>query len=465
MKRIRNVILCAILLTLAACSPQAIISFKSSEKVPEGHIAYVDYFLPKSVLKIKVPIVKSNFEPGLYQQLKSQNEKKIIDELSKLYGWKNEKDTLTTFGLGKKIQFIPLTEPDPNKHNTLAFKNKKVLTQSSKLNLTKDGIIASGEFAQENKTFEYVTKSVELGASIISKFYTLGDELPEDFTNIDNPSKSYSRILHLMKELKDLVEGRNDMIVQNANGVSKDVIEYRMKYIDKRLGEIKAEIMGQNKKTTYWLSLLYEPNKNKEEIDLIKIAKDKGIIVPNGIAVLNGVIDTTISKSEKDILSLSIVANQISLNVKETNQYKTASVSSSFMRYNIPAKYSLQLLLDGKPLKSFKNSEDKKGTDIYTMYFPQKGIEGVLPTDFKESSIVYYEDIGAIKSISFSKEATVNTSAVQAIYAAADSVISLKDARQAYLDDKNSDDEDDDTEETEETVIRIIFDGDLPTNE
>jgi hypothetical protein len=451
-----------ITLFVFGCNNSSVISYKSDTSAPENHVRFVDYCLPKSVLKIKVPIVKSTMKKGLIDSLTATERTSALKYFSINYGWKEVK-TPKAFSLGKKIQFIPLTEPDMNKCYSLAYKNKKTLSQNLGLSLTKDGIISSGEFAQENKTFEYVSKAIELSATITSKLYALGGD--EDMVDMEDigDSNAAKRIKVLRSELKKLKEAKNNMIIQRSAGSVKDVLEYRMSFIDKRIAAIKSEVMGYHKKTTYWLSFLYEPAEVGDVQKKIILVLDNvnGLSIPRNplfdLSYINQ--GSTISKAKK----LEIRAAKLNSVPVQSTTVNGSKESEAFLFYNVPAKYSIQLFYDGKPLKSFKSSEDKKGNDIYTMYFPQRGVVNSLPADFKESSITYYEDIGAIKTVKFKREATLTSERLGMAAAAADSLRVLRDARKAFLEAKNSDESEDETEEVEETIIRLIIeDGDIP---
>lgn len=450
-----------------SCKP-TIIAYEASQPKSEKFTNYLSYYLPKSYLKVKVPIEKNEIKEGLIHKLEKPLKEQITKFFVLNFGW----DTIKIeekFSLGKQIQFIPLTVPDTNKHYTIAFKNAETLAQTLNLKLNEEGIISSGEFAQENKTFEFVSKGLELGATLAGNFFSLGVGEPGElvFGFTDN-SDEFKRIEILTEELVKIIRNRSDIITQNSAGISKEAIEYRVTQIDQRIAAIKKEIMGSEKTTIHWASFIYEPKTKTETVTILELDHENGITIPNAEEknVLSYINNSTPSNAKK----LSIMATSYSPNFqqpdstlnKKSNEKPTKT--NGFLRYNKPPKYTLQLLWDGKPLKTFKDSEYKKGVDVFTMFFPQNGSIEVLPGNFKDANIIFYDDIGGIKEIKFAKKNNLDATIIQSSFAAADSLISLRKTVKEYNSKDETDNEE--TEEAEETIIRLIIeDGDIPQSE
>jgi len=465
MKELSKILFSFLLIFLiSGCKQVSIISYDTSNVKPEGYTELINYYLPKSILKIKVPIQKKVSEKGLIHLMDDGETKNdLIKCFEENLNWKFVAANTEAFSLGDKIEFIPLTEPDSEKHYTIAFKNAKVLSQSLNIKLSKDGVIASGEFAQENKTFEFVSKGLEMGASLAGSFFGLGGGTVgksyscSSFT--DNSDES-AKIQSLLLEMNDISNSKAQLVTVQASGVSVEALKFRLEMMDKRIKEIEKIIMGKQKVTTYWLSFLYEPK--KEEIVLLELDTLSGINIPNSKQDLSFINDNVVSSGKK----LKIIAKTGSIFPADHAEFSQAMDSDQsngdiekfgFLRYNLPRKYTLQLLWDDKPLKSFANSEDKKGLDQYSMYFPQNGGVGILPNNFKDANIIYYEDIGAIKEIKLSKVATLDAKTIGTSFAAADSIVSLRSTIIAYNKAKKAESNtEDETEETQETVIRLI---------
>lgn len=177
----------------------------NSVEANEEYQDFISYYLPKTVLKIKIPVERSIYENGgLIEKVESENTN-YAEEFRNFfyanYGWKPLEKNKDIFSIGEKIQFIPITLPDKNKNFTLSFTKSRAVAQSTGITLNKDGIITSGEFAQENKTFEYVTKGVELLASSAAAFYPLSkssDSTP-NLAQIQRKAREYR---HLLKNWK-----------------------------------------------------------------------------------------------------------------------------------------------------------------------------------------------------------------------------------------------------------------------
>lgn len=96
--------------------------------------------------------------------------------------------------------------------------------------------------------------------------------------------------------------------------------------------------------------------------------------------------------------------------------------------YIFTANYALALLGNRGQLKSYKKEEGRKSAESYTMYFSQFGEVGVIPDSFKESSVVYCKDAGALKEIKYSGEASRTKEAAESVCATADSLRALREA-------------------------------------
>lgn len=142
-------------------------------------------------------------------------------------------------------------------------------------------------------------------------------------------------------------------------------------------------------------------------------------------------------------------------NQKDKSIKPDGETLNNYLFYNIPARYSIQIFYDNKPIKTKSKGSAKTSNESLIVFFPQLGEVSALPSKFKELSIVFYEDIGAIKEIKFSKKASADSDKVQMAYASADSLISL---RQKYIESKEEDtEEEEESEEADEQVIRLII--------
>jgi Domain of unknown function (DUF4831) len=426
----------------------------SNEPTPTNAKELVTYYLPKTLLKIKIPIERNSIEPGLVDSLKGNELNLIYKLLYENYGWKKVELT-EKFSLGEKIQFVPITVADPKKQFTISYKKSKSIEQSLGLTLGKEGIISSGEFAQSDKTYEYVTKGVEMLASTVAKFYSLGGGSNIKSNMPINSNIYYKRIEKLLNELEDLAATKILLIKNPTGGVSSsEPIKFRLELIDNRIKMIKEEIMGKIKTTVINLSLIYEPG-TKTELTLIKIDPTNGYEIPEGISPSSLPEGSIKIKPGSTIKELKILPTLIQAIPKPKKEFTTStSYTEHFLVYNVPAKYSIELLLNDKKLKSYTSASDEKGTEEYEIWFPQKGHMEALPYGFKELKVTFFEDIGAIKELKYMKGANLDARSISSGITALDSLVSL---RSKYKESKKEEPVEE-KEETKEQVIRLIID-------
>lgn len=427
--------------------------------VADGDTRYlVSYYLPKTILKIKIPVEKAERKTGLIDKLNSKEKKELLDKIYEKYGWEALKSQDEVYSIGEKIHLVPLAIPDKNKHFTITYSGKKALANSSGIILTKDGLISSGEFAQEDKTFEYVTKGVELLASSASLLMGLGtpDSERKPLFEGSDLSKEQKRISNLLEELDNLTAVKADLLKNQTSAVSTvDPLKYRLELIDKRLLEIKHEILGYDKKTIYNISLLYDPGKTGI-ITLLEVDGKSGIRIPKMAGKdpqQNLLKDILVDKETKTFKSLNLIVSPIYEIGQPRKKFESsAKAGKHFLVYNIPTKYTIQITFDGKALKSFASSDDPKGLEQYEVYFPQKGSMAALPYDFKDMKVVFFDDIGAIKELRSSKEAILTAANVSSSFAAVDSILSFRNKIK-----ESKKEEEPATEEVKEQVIRLII--------
>ncbi len=454
-------VVCAMIVLMLSCRTGLRVQ-DSTVAATEEYQNFISYYLPKTELKIRIPIEKTELKKGLIDKLQDPEKTEITAVLFQRYGWELLKTDEDTYSLGEKIHFIPMTVPDPKKHFTIAYKKARSLGQTSGLTFNKDGIISSGEFSQEDKTYEYVTKGVELLASSAGKLFGLGKSVIDPAV-ITGTSIEAKRIETLMKELDDLADAKSSLIKSPTAGVATtDPTKYRLELIDKRISRIKQEIFGHYKKTIINISLIYEPGAIIGNIPLLQIDPKNGFVIP-GLndndpitSTLNGWVANSQVTAAYKVLTL-FVEKSYEPAIPKNNFVNSKNFGQHFLVYNIPAKYNVQLRFDGKPLKSFANPDDEKGSDLFEIYFPQKGSMAALPYDFKDMKIVFYEDIGAIKEIKYNKAVALDATGVAMGVAALDSIISL---RTKIKESKKEDPVEDDTEEVKEQVIRLIIQKD-----
>ncbi|MBS9462883.1 DUF4831 family protein [Flagellimonas sp. 389] len=454
---------------LASCA-QSIVSIDSSkidyEDIPNYEILSY-YSLPKTVLRIKVPVAKKKPKPGI--AIKNS----CALELVKTYfGWEPVKVPEEIFALDKKITISTLAVPDPKKRYALSYRKSKSLAQSLNLSFSKDGFIQSGEFAQESKVFDITKKSIEILGNAVGALSGLGSEAMGDIKTKDCTLDSLKdeRIKRLIKDAFKLYGIQYSLINKPTNSVnSTDIVKYHLKEVDKQLKTIKNVLMGYISKDIYYVTLDIDPKEDFKSIELLQLDPKKGLLAPAGNKAFNKLSSqisvANSSKTKKLELKAKKLINAQKIDVREPRtilvegeQGKELNVDA-FLYYNIPSKYELFLVYDGKPLSSYSSSEDKKGKDVYTAFFPQIGKVAYLPKDFKEANVVYYEDIGALKSVKFVKEPDVTAERVEGIYMALDSIRKVSKALKEKKKEENKEDVEEVEQEIMEQVIRLIIEN------
>ncbi|MEM9680407.1 MAG: hypothetical protein AAF901_08795 [Bacteroidota bacterium] len=205
---------------------------------------YGYYSLPKTVLKVKIPIAKSKLDSGILKKKDSC----VIRLLNQEFGWSYAKQPKDSFALDKKITFEAITLPDTNKRFAIAYQKAKTISQTLNVTLSKDGLIQSGEFAQESKAFEVAKKSVELAGTLIGAASGLGTGKTEEAAfekELQNTCTPDKRVKRMMSDARILLAARNGLVSRPTNSVNTtDIAKYHIAEVDKQLKAIKEKPLG-----------------------------------------------------------------------------------------------------------------------------------------------------------------------------------------------------------------------------
>lgn len=439
-------IIVLVLAALMGCSKKISSISTSATEIPSGYHLYGYYSLPKTALKIVVPVTKNVFTTGLLADVKDPCYKLYVENH---FGWEIAKAP-DSFSIEEKIIVQPLTLPDPQKSFALVYRKAKTISQTINISISKDGLIQSGEFAQESKVYEIAKKSVELGASILGSVATgtLGAKgTPSNDLCSANPSTM--RVAQLVADAGQLYKAKYTLLVTPVNSVNTpEVVKYHLQKIEAQLKTIKEELLGKVTKTTTNYIVYFEPIKDKtnngfKETVLLKYNPKKGVL------------DSKTKPSEDDI-TLSIRLRPLFQPKTIGNSAApTTNASNAFLYYNLPAKFGGTLFLSKERIASFSDKSQEEGVDDFEVYFPQLGSLAYLPNDFKETNVVYFEDTGGLKSAKFVKNATLDAAKLEELYKAADSLrTSIKSLK------AKPEEEEKEEEKVKEQVIRLIIQQD-----
>jgi hypothetical protein len=449
----RNI--CVLLMFLLAGCADSIISVHRG-RIPENYRVFGYYSLPKTALKIQIPITRLSFVSGI---VKSSDSACVNKVLRNEFGWEPVEAPKETFVIDQKILLQPVTLPDPNKTFAIAYAKSKALAKTINVSLSRDGLIQSGEFAQESKVFEIIRKGAELTGSAIGSIASLGKKGVEATTSCDNDSIKDQRVVHLIKNAKMLADARHGIVVDPSGINNTDILKAHLAAIDKQLKLVKDQLTGALSKKVYNITLYVEPQNDFQEIVLLKLNPAKGVVSDGSDkwSSLSPEISTTERENFK-VLKLKarkLAAIGQATFGKQVNNAgdnpNTQLNTEAFLYYNLPAKYELTMLYGNEQIPTFASGDQKEGSGDYQVYFPQLGELAYLPVDFKESSITYYEDTGSLKSAKFVKAATVDAEKVQAAYEALDSIRTALNA----LKESQTAQEAEVVEQVEEQVIQL----------
>lgn len=455
----KKILILAIIL-LTACA-ESIISIKSTpeitlEKIKKDYDIFGYYYLPKTILKLRVPVVKNNYKKSDFI-----NDDNLKEFLKTNFGWDFVKKPKADFTLGTKIVLSTEYAPDINKRYAIAYKNSKTISQTLNLSLSKEGLIQSGEFAQESKVYEITKKSLELVGSVIGATGGLGVEGIDSDTLFSNIKSTRAKIL--IKKIIELQSAKYNRLNEYPNGANNATMaKFIIERIDNELETLKKELLGIIEKKVHNITIEIDPKVKFTSKDLFVLNPQSGIVKDskNLFANLSNEISKQVSSSGK-LLKLVVLSDltpqDLSVLNTEATEKEGKINSEAFLFYNVPAKYKLQLQYDGKVLSSFNSDKYKDGNNSYSVFFPQLGKVTYLPKDFKEANVVYYEDIGGLKSAMLAKEASINAERLEGLYSSLDSI---RKTFKVIKENNAPKEEIEQTEEVEEQVIRLIIEND-----
>ena len=468
-------LLCILLMSCA----ESIISVRpdkvSLNDIKSKYDVYGYYSLPKTILKIRVPVYKKSYKKGIVAEADSNS--CLVNYLKTNFGWEIVKEPTELVGIEKGAVLSTTSEPDSEKRYALLYKNSKAIAQTINVKLNKDGIIQSGEFAQESKVFEITKKSIEL---IATATFTLNPLGPADTKDGDLECSKIEHIKYsnraklLVSQVISLNETKGDLIKNIRAQVNNvEILKNHLAILDKQLAQIKGELMGKITKKIHYVTLYVDPEKDFNSLDLFKINPKDGIFISDTNSFYKNLTPGISSKDNSGLKTLRLVVRRKNIpnplhtlsseaSLKTIENSKVLENDDAFLHYNIPAKYTLTLQYDNKPLNVLAKLKDKEGSDDYNVYFPQLGVVGYLGKDLKEADVVYYEDTGAIQSAKFQKEPSITAERVEGIYSALDTIVRTRQAirekkeEEAKLASAASEEVE---EVVEEQVIRLIIDN------
>lgn len=196
-KIVRNCISVGALLFCSAC---CLAQTEASVYTPGVHADGVTYFLPKTLLEVKLEVEKVSYTPGEFCH--------YANKYLRLQGISDKPDTYWNI---KSVEVVPVGVPDAGKGFTVKLKDKTV---APLVELTRDGLLKSVNYPPAEPVAKAVSLPVDATNSIDPKGL-LGEEILS--------ATSTAKMAELVaKEIYSIRESRNSIIRGQADNMPKD---------------------------------------------------------------------------------------------------------------------------------------------------------------------------------------------------------------------------------------------------
>ena len=352
----------------------------------------VFYSLPKTVIRIEIPIISTNKKPGPLFVNKDWFYKKATNVGLEMNDITKEKST--TFSIGKAT-VSTISMPDENNTFFVKFDSKAFEDLNLTMKLSKTGLLESAKSDSTNRVLDIGVKVFESAASIAGKFITLGGKAPEE-SQIDDHINTINRIL--ISRL-DLITGTAGTI---TGGLPAETLKLMLVELDKKEQELMNALRGTTTKKEWTAVFEFEPEPKPKPKET---EEDK------------------ITFKEVEIKLLSISESD---GINELTDYCINYYSNPFGRKGKKTQDSIKLRISAKAqpaLKIFPNDKDDSGSFFYriplqanvellkndklfmaeNVYIAQIGPIRHLPNKFNGKfgllDLIFYTDTGSIQKI------------------------------------------------------------------
>lgn len=348
----------------------------------------VFYSLPKTVIRIEIPIISTNKKPGPLFVNKEWFYKKAAN-----VGLEEDditKEKSTTFSIGKAT-VSTISMPDENNTFFVKFDSKAFEDLNLTMKLSKTGLLESAKSDSTNRALDIGVKVFESAASIAGKFITLGGKAPEE-PEIDDHINTINRIL---TSRLNLITGTAGTI---TGGLPVETLKLMLIELDKKEQELMNALRGTTTKKEWTAVFEFEPKPKKteggkitfkeDEIKLLSISKSDGIDELSEYCI--NYYSNPFGRKEnnsQDLIKLRISAKpQPALEIFPNDK----DDSGSFF-YRIPLQANVELVKNDKPFMT------------ENVYIAQIGPIRHLPNKFNGKfgllDLIYYTDTGSIQKI------------------------------------------------------------------
>lgn len=398
---IRVAIVFCFLVTIMGCTSH-LAEVRSIEKVTNIELQKgVFYSLPKTVIRIEMPIIAKTKKPGpLFINEEWFYRKAVSVGLEKNDITQNES---TTYSMGKAV-ISTISMPDEKNTFFVKLDSKIFKDLNLTMNLSKDGLLESAKSDSTNRALDIGVKVFESAASIAGKFFALGGKAPTQ-SEVDDHIKTINRIL---TSRLDLITGTAGTI---TGGLPADTLKLMLGELDKTEQELMNALRGTMTKKE-WTAIFEfepEPNKiggsneifNKDNIKLLSISKSDGITELSDYCINYYSNPFGLKKNKSlHVINLKISANpQPALKISPNGK----NDSGSFF-YRIPLQANIKLTKNDNTFMA------------KSAYLAQIGPIRQLPKNFRGKfgllDLNFYTDTGGIKKINTQTKALEISEAV-----------------------------------------------------
>lgn len=376
------------------------------------------YFaLPATVISVEVEIMKISMDTGqflLYASLiKSFYNGKIIDKKSE------------TISIGTNHVISVRSTPDKNYLYWVDFKKRPFKNQDFSFALNESNVVEGANVAIKDKTFDIVTKGLSSIASIVGSFARgadgvspLPDSILVDKKKIFVPQNVKDAVIHI----EGLIKRRTDLITAPRFGAEVDTFNKMLEELDKQIKSELAKFIGTKSTTTYTYKYDYLVADQMGSVDItipllsVTTAGTSSSVTYN--APLSYYVNTGIiakGESPNATVELRIIEQDSPLN---NLVMEPSDKTKKGLPYRIPGKAAVQILV----------KKEVKAASLFPI--AQFGTVSYLPYKMNEVNIQYFEDLGAIKSIT-AKNTAITPEEIDA----------LKSNTQGFIDQLKGDDE------------------------
>jgi len=346
----------------------------------------VFYSLPKTVIRIEIPIIATSKKPGSL----FANKEWFYEKAATVGLERNDitKEESTTYSIGKAT-VSTISMPDENNTFFVKFDSKVFEDLSLTMNLSKAGLLESAKSDSTNRALDIGVKVFESVASIAGKFISLGGKAPEE-SQMDDHIKAINRIL---TSRLDLITGTSGTI---TGGLPAETLKLMLGELDKKEQELMNALRGTTTKKEWTAVFEFEPKPSNTEaskkkfedveIELLSISESDGIdkLSDYCINYYSNPFGRKGNKSQ-DLIKLKISAKPQPALIISPNDKN--DLDSFF--YRIPLQANVELTKKGKTFMA------------ESVYIAQIGPIRQLPRKFSGKfgllDLTFYTDTGSIQ--------------------------------------------------------------------